>query len=310
MGIDNGRAPSMTLHGIRASHSWLDIRMKVIGYAPITSDQRWKSSNLKLGDAVYAVIHHFQLNPPSILDITDDNLKRLQESISGPKRPSGTPTNNSSFPSTASVDFQRPNGSIHMESARSENQPQQTEIIDEKPDFEVTDHEVDALIPPIPSSFPEIDTMPLSELKRLKDNKAFTDLFVENASGVKTLTELKQSIENANVNAAKANLAHEEKIEDLCTEVETLKQDLNTKIQKYRKLDAERQAITHPPDLQEAIQELNKAKKDAYRDSEELAEDWVESGGENISGFVKQFMEVRLLYHTRAAKAERLGNSM
>jgi len=29
--IDNNRAPSMTLHGVRASHNWLDIRMKVRG---------------------------------------------------------------------------------------------------------------------------------------------------------------------------------------------------------------------------------------------------------------------------------------
>ena len=28
---DNNRAPSMTLHGVRASHNWLDIRMKVRG---------------------------------------------------------------------------------------------------------------------------------------------------------------------------------------------------------------------------------------------------------------------------------------
>ena len=61
--LDPSRAPTMTLHGVRASHNWLDIRMKVIGYTPISTDQRWKSSNLKLGDAVYAVIHHFQLTP-------------------------------------------------------------------------------------------------------------------------------------------------------------------------------------------------------------------------------------------------------
>jgi hypothetical protein len=61
----NPAPPSMTLHGVRASHEWLDIRMKVIGYAPISSDETWKSSNLKLGEAVYAVIHHLQLNPVS-----------------------------------------------------------------------------------------------------------------------------------------------------------------------------------------------------------------------------------------------------
>ena len=60
--LDN-RVPILTLHGVKATHDWLDIRMKVIGYDPISSDQRWKMSNLKLGDAVYAVIHHFQLSP-------------------------------------------------------------------------------------------------------------------------------------------------------------------------------------------------------------------------------------------------------
>ena len=57
----------MTLHGVRASHNWLDIRMKVIGYGPISSDQHWRGSNLKLGDAVYAVIHHFQLTPRKLV---------------------------------------------------------------------------------------------------------------------------------------------------------------------------------------------------------------------------------------------------
>ena len=71
---DNTKAPQMTLNGVIASHNWLDIRMRVIGYAPILSDQSWRSSKLKLGDAVYAVIHHFQLHPPSISQVVDENL--------------------------------------------------------------------------------------------------------------------------------------------------------------------------------------------------------------------------------------------
>ena len=46
----------------------------------IASDKSWRTSNIKLGDAVYAVIQHFQVNP-SILEITDANLRRLQESL-------------------------------------------------------------------------------------------------------------------------------------------------------------------------------------------------------------------------------------
>ena len=111
---------------------------------------------------------------------------------------------------------------------------------------------------------------------------------------------------------AKSNLLdHEEIVKEVCAEVDSLQQELDTKIEQYKKLDAERLELTHPPDKQEAIKELNKAKKDAYRESEELAEEWVESGeGGNVSDFVKRFMDVRLLYHTRAAKAERLEMSM
>jgi hypothetical protein len=61
--------PLMTLHGIRATHTWLDKQMKVIGYPQIASDQRWKASNMKLGDAVYAVLECFQVNPQEFLTL-------------------------------------------------------------------------------------------------------------------------------------------------------------------------------------------------------------------------------------------------
>lgn len=204
---------------------------------------------------------------------------------------------------------------MHMNNSRSGNHQQsvvQNEVIAQKVNnYEVSDDEVDTLIPPIPSSFPEIDAMPLSEVKQVVDNKEVMETFVESTSAVKTLRELKQSIEASNVDAAKSNLLdHEDIVKGVCTEVETLEQELNAKIEQYKKLDAERTAMTHPPDLQDAIKELTKAKKEAYRESEELADEWVESGGENVSDFVKQFMEVRMLYHTRAAKAERLETSM
>jgi hypothetical protein len=64
---DDNSAPSMTLHGIRAIHNWLDARMKVTGYPPIESGQSWRDSNKMLGDAVYEVLRHFQMNPREFL---------------------------------------------------------------------------------------------------------------------------------------------------------------------------------------------------------------------------------------------------
>ncbi|KAL9184084.1 hypothetical protein ACHAXT_002170 [Thalassiosira profunda] len=322
---DAGRAPSMTLHGVRASHDWLDIRMKVIGYGPISTDQGWRAANMKLGDAVYAVIHHFQLKPPSISEITDANLRRLQETLSGPSNNlrSSAPANSSEFPHSASDSFSGPSharnnslpnppaypaqgGPSHGRRSSLPHQP----AVGAKPNFDPADDEVDALIPPIPSSFLEIDNLPLSGLTQLVEDKAALASFVENRPGVKTLTELKQSVETANVTAAKANLEHQDELKGVRSEVDTLQKDLTAKIEKYRALDDERKALTQPPDRQEAISELNRAKREAYRESEQFADEWVDSGGEDVSAFVKQFMEVRLLYHTRAAKAERLETSM
>jgi ESCRT-I complex subunit VPS37 len=284
----------MTLHGIIASHSWLDIRMKVIGYKPISSDKSWHSSKLKLGDAVYAVIHHLQLHPPSVSQIVDDNLARLQRTLTGAQQ-----TTKSSPHTAAATATTTSHNNAH------------TQRIDKKESAcKVDEDELNSLIPRVPSSFPQIDDMSLSELNDLVNNKAALDTFIDSISEVNTLRELKESIETSNVDTAKSNLALEDKLESISSEVDTLKHDLKSNIERYRELEARRIAMTRPPDIQDVRRQLTSAKKAAYIESEEFADDWVESGGNDVSGFVKQFMDVRVLYHTRAAKAERLGMSM
>lgn len=305
-------APTMTLHGVRATHAWLDIRMRVIGYSHIASDNSWK-----LGDAVYAVIQHFQVNPPYILEITDAKLRRLQENLtsgsSSGRLSTVASTNNNhvvdsnQYTSSAASGVQRSNEYNEFSNGHSRS----NDRIKPKAEFEVDDDDVNGLIPPTPASFRELDAMPSSEVKRIVDNRSFLDLFVEGTSEVSTLRELKQSIEASNVDVARANLAHEAKIEKLTHEVETLKQDLNRKVQRYRELNSQRLALTQPPSTQEVIAKLTMAKRDAYRESEEYAEQWIEESGdgEDVSEFIKKFIGVRQSYHIRAAKVERLESS-
>jgi hypothetical protein len=252
----------------------------------------------------------------NIMEITDVNLRRLQEILLVPNsRPpwdlqnTGVPTNTNQYaPPASASEVQRPNDTMHLANglSRPAERPLKNDRIESKADFEVDDNEVDVFIPTIPSSFLEFNAMPLSELKRITENKAFLDLFVEGTSEITFLRETKQSIEASNVEVAKANLAYEEKFETLSAEVETLKQDLNDKMQKYRKLDDERLEFTQPPKVKDVIAELLKAKKDALRESDDLAERWVERGGDDVCDFIRKFMDIRLSYHTRAAKAERL----
>ncbi|KAL3787351.1 hypothetical protein HJC23_004376 [Cyclotella cryptica] len=304
--LNGSTAPSFTLHGVRASHDWLDIRMRVIGYPPILSDQSWRSSNLRLGDAVYAVIHHFQLNPPTISEITDANLRRLQESLTGQFNARRAHSN------SAPPASQRPNGeSLTVPHARDNDRlTQSVEPNNLRPTpSEADEEEVNALIPSVPDSFDNIDTMAMSELKQLFDDEAAFENFVQQTSEVSTVKELKQSIEQSNVRAAESNLIHRERMEIIHAELESLQQELQDKLQRYKQLEESTRGMTRPPSLRETINDLNHAKRDALRYSEELAEDWVESG-RDVGDFVERFIETRILYHTRAAKAERLSMSM
>jgi len=261
---------------------------------------------------MYAVIHHFQLTPPSIQEITDTNLKRVQKTLS--PQASGEPAHNNYSASThpppsyreSSQQSTRPDVLTPYEHHLIMEQEQYESTVKNERKFEIDDAEVNALIPPIPSTFPEFDTMGMSELRELVDDPTS---FVKNRTRVDTIKELKQSIETSNENAARANLEQESRVEEIRTEAESLKQQLNIKVQRYKELDEERAKLTHPPDISEVIKELNVAKKKIFRESEELA-DMTDIRNENVSDFVKKFMESRVLYHIRAAKVERLEMSM
>ena len=301
--IDVAKAPQMSLFGVLGSHKWLDIRMKVIGYAPIVSDQSWRSSKLKLGDAVYAVVHHFQLQPPSISQIVDENLARLQQTLSGTSKIINATKSNHHH--TASNDANQSNKITQSHAGI------QAQIIDKKEAAcKVDEDELSSLIPRVPSNFPTINEMSFPELNDLVSNKAALDIFISKIPEVHTLKELKESIEMANVETATSNLAQKENVESILSEVEFLRQDLKSNTERYKELDSERAVLTRPPLIEEARKELTAARKKAYKESEIFASEWVEEGGNDVSEFVKTFLDKRILYHTRAAKAERLSMSM
>jgi hypothetical protein len=64
--------------------------------------------------------------------------------------------------------------------------------------------------------------------------------------------------------------------------------------------------LTQLPKVRDVIAELLKTKKDALHESDDLAERWVERGGNDVSNFISKLMDIHLSYHARAAKAERL----
>ncbi len=212
---------------------------------------------------------------------------------------------------TASETTIRPTNSANPPSQK------QKKNLKPKPNFNVSDEEIAALLPSIPPSFPSIETMTsISEITRLIEDESLLSSFIEQINEIQVLREIKMGIEQSNIEAAKSNLHREIQLDEMQSEIIALEREVATQLQHYNVLHARRVAMTEPPSVQTAISELSVAKKDAYRLSESLAERWIESGEgtgsgctEDVGEFVKQFMEMRMLYHCRAAKAERLENS-
>jgi len=281
------KPPAMQLVGVRATHAWLDTRMRVTGYQPITSASAWASSGIKLGNAVNTVVQHFQLKPPSIIEITDESLKRIQNSIAQQNQGGGG------------------SSSGH---GRDEPPPDYNSLGGEEEGVEAEMCHMP--IPAVPASFPELDNMSRAEMQELLDDDDKFNAFVENMSAVTTLNDLKESIFKGNVETAETNLKREEEVRSLHAEVSALQDSLKEKVEVFRELEARQAELCAPPDRRTVIKKLTQAKKEAFDESEELASIWVDDGEMDIDEFVEKFLERRTVHHIRAAKIERLNATM
>ncbi len=297
------RAPNMTLVGVRAEHDWLDARHRVVGYAPIRSDESWNNSRILLGAAVHQVVEHFQLNPPRIIEITDPGLQKIQTSISG--NPSIKSNASSSTSSTTM------NNKVNNFGLSGKDAPPDYHSFMGKTGHDIIFNQeppMDIQMPVIPTKFDELETMDRDALDKLMDDDVAFLAFFNKLPTVQELREIESSIISENAKMARANLELEPKLKELHAQVKYLHEQLRQSIEAFSKLEEEQDRLAAPPDPRIVMKQLNQAKKEAFDQSERLAEEWVESGRSG-DDFVDKFLELRILHHTRAAKLERLQQS-
>jgi len=282
------RTPAMTLVGVRATHSWLDAKMRVVGYSVIQSDDSWRDAHMLLGAAVHEVVKHLQLNPPQILEITDASLQRIQQSLGGQQQES----HEQRFPSKPPQ---------HIRASLSSEAPPNYESLLNMPEIDM---------PSIPGNFPELDSLSRDELQLLLNDEIEFLGFINKLDIYSEIQQMGGTNLDDNVKAAQINLGEEEGLNDMHTQVTKLQAILIEKLKVYKPLEDEQKSRSAPPDQRVILRDLTKAKKMALDDSEEYAEHFVDGdNGGNISEFVKEFLVKRRNYHIRAAKIELLTNS-
>lgn len=299
----------MTLAGVRVQHPWVDSSngrsMRIVGYPPIQSEKSWKESNILLGVAVHAVVKHLQLNPPQIMEITDKGLQSIQS-----KQPHHS--NNRQQPPPQQHQQQHNGNRIQTTPNRSINGTNDTDQDDDAPPSynilaSTTTPAPEIAMPSIPNTYPEVENLNREELDSLMDDELEFVTLIHKLDVYDEIFSRGSSRINENVKLATENLEQETKLELLQKDVKELHQILKSKLDNFRKLEARQNAICAPPDKVVTIRKLTKAKKEAFDESENLAETWVEEGNDsdmNVDEFCKSFLEKRTVHHMRAAKME------
>jgi Modifier of rudimentary (Mod(r)) protein len=300
------RAPAMTLAGVSARHPWLDRQMRVIGYPAIASDQAWKDSRLLLGTAAKEVIQHLQVSPPEIVQILDEALKVIQKA-----KPQ---------PSSTTTDLRQP--PQQQQQRRYSATPS---TMDAPPDYETFVNDVPSMeMPSIPMYFDELDDRDLPQLNQLISDETLFLQFCKSLSVTKTIQKINTSVIVDNADMARQNLQKRHDLQLLYGEVVELQQKVKQKVASFQELERQQDALCAPPDPMIVMRLLAKAKKEAFDESERIAEDWLETStaitttppaadgsssttinqSSGVDAFVKSFMEKRKVHHLRAAKME------
>lgn len=296
--------PAMTLPGVVARHPWLDNAMRVIGYEPIQTLQSWNGSGILLGTAVHEVVKHLQMDPPKIIQYTDDGLLRIQKKKPDSQqqqqqasriRVHDSSNNNSS--NRAAV--------VTNHTVNDAPPPRYEQFVSTVPDIEM---------PPIPNRFEQLDTLSREELERLLADDVELKLFCNKLPIVQTYQKILTSVINENVVQAKKNLAKEEEIQELYKDVIRLQIQFKESVERFKELEKVQNDICQPPDMKVVIRELMKAKHDTMVETDRMADTWLENnrdgGGSSssmdIDQFITQYVEKRKQHHLYAAKLELL----
>lgn len=323
------KAPAMSLVGIKATHPWLDDRMRVVGYGPISSDAEFRNSRLLLAQVVNAVVQHFQLNPPDNVLIVDASLKKLQSSLSGgPGRAdssggsgghSNGPVDSTSLSDVSGGRYQNGGSSraqfSSSNAAASSRQLNPMSVhfsevirIDSKDRRQNETKLANLGIPSAPTSFPEFNSMNNGEMNNLLQNPNDLIPVLEQTPMVIQTEQLKSSILAANVINASSNLSKEGSVQALRDDVEGLQSKLRDKVETFNQLKERQLKLCKPIEKDYVMNKMKKAKKKSYNESEVIASDWLASGSD-VNEFIASFLQTRTLHHVRSAKLERIENS-
>ncbi|XP_068685738.1 vacuolar protein sorting-associated protein 37A-like [Montipora foliosa] len=293
-------------------HPWVNDQMVVVGCHAINSF--YMHSNL--GRAVMDIVKEFSEHPPQLL-----GSQTSQPPFT--TNPSGfQPSNHNSFAgfqpmftpqSTAAASTPPLNPSLSQYTPPSATgsmtgmshlslNTQNTQTSPSRP-------------PPIPprpsvttkppSSYPELDSLGLEELKDLNDKPEVMDVFLTKLESLKKLGTDKEEAMIKNEEIARYNLSLQSKLEGSKDELLKMCERLSELKQDFAKRSQKQQELTEVLSLSSIRTQIEIAAVEAEEQSEVIADEFL-SKKIPLEEFIQRFLEKRKLCHSRRAKEEKI----
>jgi len=168
----------------------------------------------------------------------------------------------------------------------------------------------DIPLPPIPSTFVELQHMEAEDLWNLmSEEKDFTQ-FLSSLDIVKNVEDFSLDIQKGNVKADRGNIdRHRADFESLSEEVEVLSSKLNLKVNEYQSLEENfHQKVTfgNGSDGGAVLASNDEAWRAEEEAAEKVATEFVD-GDIFLQEFIGDFMKHKKLFHMKTAKLELLN---
>lgn len=164
-------------------------------------------------------------------------------------------------------------------------------------------------LPPIPNEFECLRGLSVEELRKLQDDDAAFDKFFNDLELVKSPMQIRDEMRTSNVEQARKNLEFSETIEALQKEVEALEEKARVARQEFDQVAKRQQKTLDKYDPGKILKILDEKAEELDAASETVAENF-KNGDTPVQGFVKQYLEIRQLYHLRRAKATQLQQQL
>eukprot|EP00761_Pharyngomonas_kirbyi_P012070 gb/GECH01012097.1/.p1 GENE.gb/GECH01012097.1/~~gb/GECH01012097.1/.p1 ORF type:complete len:342 (+),score=90.52 gb/GECH01012097.1/:1-1026(+) len=271
--LDQGfpsKPPSLRLLG-QAAHPSLDHT----GNVRHPRIQNW-SPHFNLADAVGDVLNMFYTSPP-----------RITAASSSPS-PSPSPSPSSSSPS--------PSPSPHHTTTPSRSSPAS---VSSKPQ-----------VPPIPSSFSELEQKSLSELRELNEDPDAFDRFVESLSWTREISRITDDLTSRSTQLAESNMRDGDTVNQVQQRVAELREKVDAIRPEVEELEQRQQRIMHQYSRESLLSRLQSKIGESEAVTESLASDFIRPGSEHsMEDFIKEYREQRFTYHMRQLKKERFESS-